>query len=57
MATYTKEISRSVSVSEDDERLTVTIVQRESEGSDIVVLDEDAALGVYLFLHRKFGGQ
>lgn len=54
--TYTKEISRSLRISEDDEG-KVMLVQVSYGGDDIVALDEDEAIEVYSFLHRMFGGQ
>lgn len=60
--TYTKQVNRSLSISEDDERDTVTLTQQNAYAhpggeSDIVILDGDEAIEVYRFLHRKFGGQ
>ncbi|CDK30089.1 iron(III) dicitrate outer membrane transporter precursor protein [Burkholderia phage AMP1] len=59
MATYTKEINRRLAIAEDDERDTVTLVQKAGPAvnDDIVILDGDEAIEVYRFLHRKFGGQ
>lgn len=55
---YTKEINRSLRISEDDEG-TVAITQANqcTVQDDIVLLDEEEAIEVYRFLHRKFGGQ
>lgn len=61
MATYTKELSRRTTISEDDERDTVMLVQKNDpklrDEDDIVVLNSHEAERVYAFLHRKFGGQ
>ncbi|AQT27794.1 hypothetical protein HOR67_gp32 [Ralstonia phage RS-PI-1] len=58
--TYTKQVNRRLSISEDDERDTVTLVQGNGcldARDDIVILDGEEAIEVYRFLHRKFGGQ
>ena len=58
MATYTKEINRSLRISEDDKGIVVVSQSNDTRmDADLVIMDEAEAIEVYKFLHRKFGGQ
>lgn len=57
MAMYTKEISRSLVISEGNKGYIKLMQRNERMTADIVLLGEDEAIELYRFLHRKFGGQ
>lgn len=58
MATYTKEVNRSLRISEDGKGIVVISQNNDTHmDADLVIMDEAEAIEVYKFLHRKFGGQ